>query len=147
MFYSMKRTVNYSDLAPDGLLAFDRAVDFLQDCSMFQLETDPMVHEYFKKENIIMYLVSRQIDFIRRAEWGEEVLIDTSPYELKNMYGFRNTNIYDKEGKPCVISYATGCFINADTRRPVKVSADFLEKFSLRPKYEIEYTSIKIHIP
>lgn len=147
MFYSMERIINYSDLSPDGVLSDSRAIDFLQDCSQFQLENDHAIHKYFTENHIIMYLVSRQVDYIRRPVWSEKVRVETMPYELKNLYGYRNTIIYGENGEPLIISYATGCFIDTDTRRPVKVTDEFLNMFSLLPKYDMEYTSRKIKIP
>jgi FHS family L-fucose permease-like MFS transporter len=45
-----------------------------------------------------MFLVSRQLDIVRRPEQNEKLTVKTWTYELKRMYGYRNTVIYDENG-------------------------------------------------
>jgi acyl-ACP thioesterase len=94
-----------------------------------------------------MYLVSRQIDINRIPEFGKNLKIKTWIYECKSMYGYRNTVIYDEDGKPCVNSYETGVFINVSTSKPLRIPDEIIRSIPVYEKYPMEYFSRKIEIP
>lgn len=145
--YSMERTITYSSIGSDGRLRNSAIVDLLQDASLFHLETHPVMSPFFEAENCIMFLVSRQIDIVRLPEYGERVTVKTWTYELKRMYGYRNTMIYSQSGEVLVSSNACGAFMDAATARPRKAPAELCEKVKLYPKAEMEYTPRKIALP
>lgn len=93
--YEMKRTVNCSQIGSHGIIRNSCLVDLLQDCSVIHLDTHPVMSPFFEKENCVMFLVSRQLDIVRRPEQNEKLTVKTWTYELKRMYGYRNTVIYD----------------------------------------------------
>ena len=91
--YEMERNVNCSNIGADGVMKNSAIIDFLQDCSVLHLDTHPVMSPFFEKEKCVMFLVSRQLDIIRRPGYQEKVKIKTWTYELKRMYGYRNTVI------------------------------------------------------
>ena len=94
-----------------------------------------------------MFLVSRQIDIIRRTSYGEKILVRTWTYELKRMYGYRNTIIYDEKGQPLVKSIASGAFMDNNSQRPRKVPQELVDRVKLYPKLDVEYLPRKISLP
>lgn len=144
----MKRTVRCSQIGEDGKMRCSALVDFLQDCSLKHLENEPVMTPYFKETGCIMFLISRQLDIVRKPQLDENVTIKTWCYELNRLYGFRNTVIYGENGEILVKSIAGGCFINASTARAMKVPKEIIDRVQLEPKLEdIEYTSRKITLP
>lgn len=143
----MYRTVKCSNIGSDGCLRNSTIVDFLQDCSIFHLDTHPVLAPFFEEQNCGMFLVSRQTDIIRKPKYGERVHLKTWTYDCRRMYGFRNTIIFDENEKPCAISYSTGAFMNLETARPMQIPKETLAKIKLNPAFEMEYTPRKIALP
>ena len=81
-----------------------------------------------------MFLVSRQLDIVRRPEQNEKLTVKTWTYELKRMYGYRNTVIYDENGDICVKSIASGAFMDKTSQRPIKVPQELVDRVKLYPK-------------
>jgi acyl-ACP thioesterase len=119
----------------------------MQDCRIFHLNSFEKLTNYFIENNIGMYLVSRQIDINRIPEFGEILKIRTWIYECKSIYGYRNTVIYDEEGKPCIKSYETGVYINLSTSKPLRIPDEIIQSIPIYEKYPMEYFSRKIEIP
>lgn len=145
--FEIKKTVSCSDVGTNGELTLGSAIDFMQDCSMFQLNSLKALAEYFDKYNIGMYLASRQVDIIRTPVYGENLIIRTWIYDCKRAYGYRNTIVYDEDGCPCIISYAIGAFINLLTEKPYCMPDDIIKSAPLYDKFPMEYLSRKIAIP
>ncbi len=148
MIYEMKRTVRCSHIGEDGFMRNSALVDFLQDCSLKHLENEPVMSPYFKQTGCIMFLISRQLDIVRKPELDDCVTVKTWCYELNKLYGFRNTVIYDESGEILVKSIAGGCFIDSRSMRTTKVPQETINRVQLEQKLEdIEYTSRKITLP
>ena len=148
MIYEMKRTVRCSQIGEDNTMRNSALVDFMQDCSLKHLENEPVMAPYFKETGCIMFLISRQLDIIRKPQLDEKVTVKTWCYELNRLYGFRNTVIYGENGEILVKSIAGGCFIDSASMRTMKVPQEVIDRVELESKLEdIEYTSRKIAIP
>lgn len=144
----MQRTVRCSHIGEDGLMRNSAIIDFMQDCSLKHLDNEPVMAPFFREAGCIMFLISRQIDIIKKPPLDENVTIKTWTYELNRLYGFRNTVIYDQSGETIVKSIAGGCFINAQNMRTMKVSQETIDRVTLEPKLDsISYTSRKIALP
>ncbi len=94
-----------------------------------------------------MFLVSRQLDIVRRPEQNEKLTVKTWTYELKRMYGYRNTVIYDENGDICVKSIASGAFMDKTSQRPIKAPQELVDRVKLYPKLDMEYLPRKIALP
>ncbi len=148
MIYEMKRTVRCSQIGEDNSMRNSALVDFMQDCSLKHLENEPVMAPYFKETGCIMFLISRQLDIVRKPQLDENVTIKTWCYELNRLYGFRNTVIYSESGEILVKSIAGGCFINSANMRTMKVPQEVIDRVKYEPKLEdIEYLPRKISFP
>ena len=110
--YQIERTVGSSHMNTNGEMRLSAAVDFMQDCCCFQLDREKELTNYFLYPNITMFLISRQINLIKPAHYGDRLLIRTSIYHLRTSYGFRNTMIYNDKEELLISSYAGGAFVN-----------------------------------
>ena len=148
MIFEMKRTVRCSQIGEDGTIRNSALVDFLQDCSLKHLESEPVMAPYFKETGCIMFLISRQLDIVKKPKLDDKVTVKTWCYELGRLYGFRNTVIYDENGEILVKSIAGGCFIDSHTMRATKVPKETIDRVQLEAKLEdIEYLPRKIALP
>lgn len=146
--YRIRREVGNSHVDSDGKLTLGAAVDFMQDCSGFQLDSEKELSEYFRNNNVTMFLISRQINLHKPVMYGERVDIITTIYQLKNSYGFRNTNIYDEEGNVRISSYAGGAFVDLAQGKATTVPKELLADFQLEEKFKgMDYLPRKIRLP
>ncbi|MBR1563025.1 MAG: acyl-ACP thioesterase [Ruminococcus sp.] len=145
--YTMKRDVECSEIGANGTVRNSSILDYLQDCAFLHLDSHPVMSPYFERENVCMFLVSRQTEIIRRPEFHEHLTIKTWTCELKRMYGFRNTLIYDENGDVLVKNYESGAFMDMQTQRPIKAPQELIEKVPLYPKADMDYSSRKISVP
>ncbi|MCR5038534.1 MAG: hypothetical protein K6A94_04250, partial [Bacteroidales bacterium] len=99
--YSLQNKVTTSFCDSEGRLKLYSALQMMQDCSEMWIDSEPAVKHYFTEQNMAQLLASRQVEIIRVPSFKEELTVTTSVYGMKPMFGFRNTFIYDADGKPC----------------------------------------------
>ena len=110
--YSLNYKVTTSTCDSEGKLKLFSALQMMQDCSEMWIDSEPQVKEYFARENMAQLLASRQVEIVRVPDFKEELTVTTSVYGMKPMFGFRNTFIYDAEGKPCYRTWSMGAFVD-----------------------------------
>ena len=110
--YSLKYKVTTSTCDSEGRLKLYSALQMMQDCSEMWIDSEPGVKQYFTEQNMAQLLATRQVEIVRVPEFKEELTVTTSVYGMKPMFGFRNTFIYDAEGKPCYKTWSMGAFVD-----------------------------------
>lgn len=145
--YEMDRQIYCSDIGENDEIRNSAVVDILQDASNFHLEYHPVMSPFFRNEHCVMYLVSRQIDILRRPVYGEKIHIKTWTFELKRMYGYRNTVVYGEDGKPCILGVAGGAFMDTVTQKPIRVPQELVDRVSVYDRLDMEYKPRKIALP
>jgi acyl-ACP thioesterase len=145
--YQITTRVFLSNSDINGRLRFDAAMDMMQDCSALWTESEGEFKKYLIDNNLIMILVNRQADVLRMPLYTEHLTVETRIYECKGAFGMRNTVIYDDTHKPCLVSWATGAFINSDTARPFRLPPEINDHIVLDPKIEMDYSGRRIDIP
>ena len=144
---TVDRRVEISDIAKNGRMRLSALLDMLQDCAFDHLQSEETLKPYFEQTGNVMFLVSRQIDIKRLPAYGEELTVSTWCYELKRMYGFRNTIVRDSGGEICAAAYETGAFADLATSRPQKIPQELADRVEKHPPFEMEYTPRKIALP
>ncbi|MDR2747417.1 MAG: hypothetical protein LBB77_08240 [Treponema sp.] len=142
--YTINQRVCASHTNAEGALKLVSALDMLQDCSQLWLESEPDLERYFKEHNIAQMLVSRQTDIRRMPVYGEKLTVETRVYDCRNFLGYRNTVIYDEEGRPRVTSWSIGAFVSLETGRPEKLPDHVIAGVRFDPKFDMEYLGKKI---
>lgn len=145
--YSLKYKVTTSTCDTEGRLKLYSALQMMQDCSEMWLESEPVVKEYFRRENMAQLLASRQVEIIRVPTFKEALTVTTSVYEMKPMYGFRNTFIYDAEGKPCYRTWSMGAFVDMNNGKLKRVDDSVAQSLLIEPKQEMNYRDRRIILP
>lgn len=146
--FQIERTVGSSHINTNGELRLSAAVDFMQDCCCFQLDSEKELTAYFQANHVTMFLISRQINLIKPAFYGDRLSIRTSIYDFRPAYGYRNTMIYNEREELLVASYAGGAFINLEKGSSTTVPGELMETVPMDPKFEgMKYFPRKVRIP
>ncbi len=145
--FSLKYKVTTSTCDSEGRLKLYSALQMMQDCSEMWIDTEPGVKEYFTRQNMAQLLATRQVEVVRVPRFKEELTVTTSVYEMKPMFGFRNTFIYDAEGKPCYKTWSMGAFVDKSTGKLKRVDAATIASMKLEPQLEMTYGDRRIKVP
>lgn len=123
------------------------ALQMMQDCSEMWIDSEPAFSHYFAKQNMTQLLASRQVIIDRVPHFKEELTVTTSVYEVKPMYGFRNTFIYDAEGNPCYRAWSMGAFVDKATGKLKRVDSTAIDTLTIEPQLDMNYRDRRITIP
>ena len=145
--YSLKYKVTTSTCDSEGKLKLFSALQMMQDCSEMWLDSEPEVKDYFARENMAQLLASRQVEIMRVPDFKEELTVTTSVYGMKPMFGFRNTFIYDAEGKPCYRTWSMGAFVDKTNGKLKRVDDDVANSLLIEPQLEMNYRDRRIMLP
>ena len=111
------------------------------------IDSEPGVKQYFTEQNMAQLLASRQMEVIRVPEYKEELTVTTSVYGMKPMFGFRNTFIYDAEGKPCYRTWSMGAFVDKSNGKLKRVDDATIASMTLEPQLKMNYKDRRIILP
>ena len=145
--YSLNYKVTTSTCDSEGRLKLYSALQMMQDCSEMWKDSEPVVKQYFAEQNMAQLLAFRQVEIIRAPEYKEELTVTTSVYGMKPMFGFRNTFIYDAEGKPCYKTWSMGAFVDLANGKLKRVDDATIASMTLEPQLEMNYRDRRIILP
>ena len=145
--YSLKYKVTTSTCDSEGRLKLCSALQMMQDCSEMWIYSETGVKCYFAEQHMAQLLATRQVEIVRVPEYKEELTVTTSVYGMKPMFGFRNTFIYDAEGKPCYKTWSMGAFVDKSAGKLKRVDDATMASMSLEPQLEMDYKDRRIILP
>ena len=145
--YSLKIRVTTSTCDSEGRLKLYSALQMMQDCSEMWIDSEPGVKQFFAEQNMAQLLASRQVELIRVPEYKEELTVTSTVYGMKPMFGFRNTFIYDAEGKPCYRTWSMGAFVDKSNGKLKRVDDATIDSMTLEPQLEMNYKDRRIILP
>ena len=145
--YSLKYKVTTSACDSEGRLKLFSALQMMQDCSEMWIDSEPGVKQYFTEQNMAQLLATRQVEIVRVPEYKEELTVTTSVYGMKPMFGFRNTFIYDAQGKPCYKTWSMGAFVDKAAGKLKRVDDATIQSMTLDPKLDMDYKDRRIILP
>jgi len=145
--YSLNYKVTTSTCDSEGNLKLYSALQMLQDCSEMWIESEPKVKQFFSEQNMAQLLASRQVEIVRVPKYKEELTVTTLVYEMKPMFGFRNTFIYDREGNPCYKTWSMGAFVDKSTGKLKSVDASIIASMNIEPSMQMNYAGRRILLP
>lgn len=145
--YSLNYKVTTSTCDSEGKLKLYSALQMMQDCSEMWIDSEPQVKDYFARENMAQLLASRQVEIVRVPDFKEELTVTTSVYGMKPMFGFRNTFIYDAEGKPCYRTWSMGAFVDKANGKLKRVDDTVAGSLLIEPQLEMDYKDRRIILP
>ena len=145
--YSLKCKVTTSACDSEGRLKLYSALQMMQDCSEMWIDSEPGVKRYFTEQNMAQLLATRQVEIIRTPEYKEELTVTSTVYGMKPMFGFRNTFIYDADGKPCYKTWSMGAFVDKSAGKLKRVDEATIASMTLEPQLEMNYKDRRIILP
>ena len=145
--YSLTYKVTTSTCDSEGKLKLYSALQMMQDCSEMWIDSEPGVKQYFTEQNMAQLLATRQVEIVRVPEYKEELTVTTSVYGMKPMFGFRNTFIYDAQGKPCYKTWSMGAFVDKVAGKLKRVDDATIQSMTLEPQLEMNYKDRRIILP
>ena len=145
--YSLNYKVTTSTCDSEGKLKLYSALQMMQDCSEMWIDSEPEVKSYFASKNMAQLLASRQVEIVRVPLFKEELTVTTSVYEMKPMFGFRNTFIYDADGKPCYRTWSMGAFVDMTTGKLNRVDDAVATSLLIEPQLKMNYRDRRIILP
>ena len=145
--YSLKYKVTTSTCDSEGRLKLYSALQMMQDCSEMWIDSELGVKKYFTEQNMAQLLATRQVEIVRVPAYKEELTVTTSVYGMKPMFGFRNTFIYDAQGKPCYKTWSMGAFVDKAVGKLKRVDDATIQSMTLDPKLDMNYKDRRIILP
>ena len=143
--YSLTYKVTTSNCDSEGKLKLYSALQMMQDCSEMWIDSESGVKQYFTEQNMAQLLATRQVEIVRVPEYKEELTVTTSVYGMKPMFGFRNTFIYDAQGKPCYKTWSMGAFVDKAVGKLKRVDDATIQSMTLDPKLDMNYKISRRH--
>lgn len=145
--YILKDRVCASRTDTNGIMKLTGAMDIIQDCSLLWTESEPSLRGFLADNNLGMFVVSRQVDIVRLPICGERISVKTSVFSCKSFLGYRNTVLYGEDGRPCLLTWSVGAFVNMDTGKMARLPQSEIDKVTIDDKIDMEYLDKKIIVP
>lgn len=145
--YELKVRVGPSKTDRNGVLRLTAALEIIQDCSLFLMESEPHFTAYLKNNGLGMFLVSRQADILRLPVYGETVTARTSVFDCRGYYGCRNTMLYGNDGRPCIQTWSIGAFVDMVSGTLVRLPPEVTDTVTMEQKIPMDYLDKKILVP
>jgi len=145
--YSLDFKVCPSDCDEGRKLRLYRVMQMMQDCSELWFESEEVYKRFYDENGRAQLLAYRQLDIVRVPEYGENLRVSTSVFDVNPLFGYRNTNIFDSEGNPCYLSWAMGAFVERATGKLSKVPDEITRTVTIDEKTPMEYTERRIVVP
>jgi len=95
---------------------------FMQEAAYKHAEELEMGFSQLSKENHFWVLSRVIIHVDRYPIWNEKILVETWPRGFKQLFGMRDFNIVDEEGKRIAAATTAWLVIDVNTRRPVRAN-------------------------
>lgn len=145
--YSIEGRVSASQTDANGRMKPIAALDMMQDCSQFWMETEPAFTAFLRDNGMGMFILSRQADMVRMPAYGERVRAATWIFDCRGFYGYRNTALYGEDGAPCVLSWSIGAFVGRESGKMARLPQQVKDQLCLDEKLEMEYLDKRITLP
>ena len=145
--YNLKYKVTTSTCDSNGKLKLFSALQMMQDCSEMWIESEPTVKRYFNNQNMTQLLATRQVEIVRLPDFKEDLTVTTSVYEVKPMFGFRNTFIRDAQGLPCLKTWSMGAFVDLTTGKLKRIDEETIASITMEDKQDMNYRDRRIILP
>ena len=145
--YSIDNIVTTSSCDKDGNLKLFSAFQMMQDCSEMWIESEPGVKTFFEESGMTQLLASRQVEIVRVPRFKEKLRTETSVFDVRPMFGFRNTFIYDSDGNVCYKTWSMGAFVDRISGKLQRIPDNVLKTVMIESKKDMTYGERRIILP
>lgn len=144
--YRYETTVRYSEMTKERIVAPHQILNYFQDCSIMDSE---MIHkgiEYLQVHKRGWMLSAWQIDILEYPRFRQQISVGTWPYDFSGIYGYRNFDICDMQGKRLVQANSIWCLVDMESKVPVKITDEDVEGYELMESIDMPPVSRKLSI-
>ncbi len=149
MGYQFQGKVRYSECNEQGSLSLLAMMNYLQDCCTLHSESVGCSVEKSMQEKRGWILTSWNIEIEKMPVLGQELIVETWPYQFDRLYGYRNTVIKTTEGELLVKTDSHWVFFDATSGRPMRLTEEITGPFQkdVEEKLPMKEVSRKIQQP
>lgn len=146
--YSFSARVRYSECDMNGKLSEVSMLDYLQDCAIFHSEDIGYGVGYMADKGTAWVLASWQIDINDLPGFGDNIVVETFPYQFRGFMGCRCFIVKDADKD---MEYARAnsiwSYINMDTMKPERVDETMMTAYGIDEKIDMDYATKKLRAP
>ncbi len=147
MSYGFDSRIRYSQVGLDLKLTLGAVIDYFQDCSIFHSEAVGNGIMPLEEKHRAWMLSSWQIVIERFPSLGEQVRVETWPYDFKGFYGSRNFSMKDESGKPMIYANSLWIYMDTENGRPIRIDEKEAGRYLLEEKLAMDYAPRKMALP
>lgn len=148
--YSFHSRVRYSELNHrKELLDCSSIINYFQDCSTFQSEDLNRGLAYLQSANRVWLLNSWQLEILKPARLGDNILVGTWAYDFKGFYGYRNFIMKNDADEVLAVANSIWIYMDTISGRPTRIPKDYVTTsgYGFEAAYPMEYAERKIDFP
>ena len=145
--YRFHSRIRYSEVDSKGFLTLQSLLDYFQDSSIFHSEDRGLSVSYLNQQHVCWVLSSWQIIVDRYPKLGENITIETTPYDMKGFLGFRNFVLFDEQGQRIACANSIWSLLDTDAQKPCAVPSYMVERYGIGSKLDMPYAPRKIQMP
>lgn len=146
--YTLNYQVTTSCCDSEGRLKLFSALQMMQDCSELWIDSEPAYQRFLAEQGLAQLLAYRQVEVVRIPRFKEKLTVTTRIYDVKPMFGFRNTFIYDEAGDVCYRSYSIGVFVDKENGKLNRLSEEVINACTLDERLPMDdYQDRRIVVP
>ena len=143
----MDGRVRFSETGEDRKLTLVGLMNYYQDCCTFHSE-DVGISVFETSRQHLAWLVNYwQIDIEQMPKLGDKIRTITNPYDCRGFLAWRNLEMLSWEGEILSRGYSLWSLMDISRMAPVRVPQEWIERYGMGSKFDMEYTCRKISVP
>lgn len=142
--YTFESRVRFSEVDREGVLTLPALVNYFQDCSIFQSEELGIGIRDLKERGRAWVLSTWQIEVFRYPGFGERIETSTWATKFQGMFGSRNFQMKDGEGRTVARANTLWVFMDVEKGHPVRPDEEDIRKYSPQEPLDMERVPRKI---
>lgn len=145
--YSFTSRVRFSECDKTLKLSISALINYFQDTSTFQCEELGIGFSYLKEKKAAWVLSYWHIEIHRMPKLGEEIELQTWPYEFKGFMASRNFVMKGVDGEILANANTLWSYIDTEKKRLKKIDQHQIEIYKMSKPFEMPEIQRKIAIP
>lgn len=125
--YKMELVLSNSHVDEKEQLKYVAILNALQDIEGLHINYLHEFTNYLNKNNLGVFLMYRQIEIIKKPQFGEKIILKTYPYNTNSIGGYRHIYIEDEKGNVLVKTNAFGAYVNLETFIPERIPKEIIK--------------------
>lgn len=145
--YEMDGRIRFSETGEDLKLTLIGLMNYYQDCCTFHSEDIGLSVSETSRKHLAWLVNYWQIDILRMPKLGERVRTITNPYDCRGFLAWRNLEMLSEDGEVLNRGWSLWSLMDISRMDPVRVPQEWIERYGLGQKFDMEYTPRKIRVP